>query len=100
MSHPTRPIHTIPFSQAALTDRLCYSSLLGKTCPSCGHPKGARKSLCSSCYFALPTEQRDRLYDRIGEGYELALFNAMTHLRCLAIYLPASPPSDHRSFFT
>ena len=43
-------------------------------CPveGCGAAKARGQSFCSRCYFSLPKEMRDALYQRFGSGYEEA----------------------------
>lgn len=38
----------------------------------CGKPKKQRRSFCTPCYFSLPKEMRDELYNPFGGGYETA----------------------------
>ncbi len=57
------------------------SSLRSETCPGCNGTKRARKSLCRSCWSQLPQGMRADLYQGIGQGYELALTNAVKLLR-------------------
>lgn len=45
--------------------------LKGKDC-KCGAMKKEMQTFCKRCYFSLPPKMRDRLYDRIDEGYEAA----------------------------
>lgn len=61
-------------------------SLLSCTCPACGFPKTGRKTLCKSCYFALPQPMRNALYQGVRDGYEEAVFAALERLG-----MPAPP---------
>jgi hypothetical protein len=63
-------------------------SLRSTLCPACGGKKKARQTLCFSDYRALPKELRDRLFDRLGSGYEQAVANA---LEFLEVETPALP---------
>jgi hypothetical protein len=45
--------------------------LRGEVC-RCGERKTPMQTFCKGCYFALPRLLRQRLYDRVGEGYEEA----------------------------
>lgn len=53
--------------------------LAGDKC-RCGKAKKPQRTFCRQCYFILPQAMRTRLYDRVGEGYELAYRNAVEHL--------------------
>lgn len=50
--------------------------LLGMMC-QCGSRKGAGKSFCYRCYKRLPSSLQKRLYQLIGDGYELAYAEAL-----------------------
>lgn len=71
-------------------------SLRGLCCPGCGKQKAARMTFCSVCYRALPHEQRVRLYDSFGHGYEAAFETAIRTLGVrpdeLAARLPSAVP--------
>lgn len=54
--------------------------LKGLVC-RCGAPKNAAHTFCGKCYFALPLNRRQALYQRIGEGYEEAYAAALAVLR-------------------
>lgn len=49
---------------------------IGEKC-RCGRKKQKRQTLCRGCYYVLPAENRKRLYDRFGEGYESAYKSAV-----------------------
>ena len=46
----------------------------------CGKNKATMKSLCRTCYFALPEHMRRALYKRIFEGYEEAYQASIEYL--------------------
>lgn len=45
--------------------------LCGTKC-RCGKSKARGKSFCYSCWQKLPPNQRGRLYNPVGQGYEAA----------------------------
>lgn len=47
----------------------------------CGRVKRERQSFCGTCYRALPKDLQNRLYRRIGQGYEEAHAEARAILR-------------------
>lgn len=53
--------------------------LQSKDC-RCGAMKKEMQTFCKRCYFSLPPKMRDRLYDRLGEGYEQAYAAAVKFL--------------------
>lgn len=55
--------------------------LLSTKCPGCDGRKAERKSVCRDCWNQLPIAMRAALYQGIGQGYELALANAVKRLR-------------------
>lgn len=55
-------------------------SLRGAECPACGKLKRGGHTLCRHCYQALPAKLRQRLYQRLGDGYEQAFDAALRHL--------------------
>lgn len=55
--------------------------LLSTRCPGCDGRKAQRKSVCRQCWNQLPNAMRADLYQGIGQGYELALANAVKRLR-------------------
>jgi hypothetical protein len=54
--------------------------LRGTEC-RCGRPKGANKTFCQACYYALPEYMRRALYRRVGSGYEEAYSAAVAFLK-------------------
>lgn len=52
--------------------RLEILASLGSGICACGAKKRPKKSHCRRCYFALPPQMRQALYQRFGEGYEEA----------------------------
>lgn len=64
-------------------------SLRSETCPTCGGPKGAMRTLCLACFRKLPHTIKNRLYSRFGEGYETAFQDAMRFLKVTEIKPPA-----------
>lgn len=54
--------------------------LVGAVC-RCGAPKNGAHTFCGKCYFALPLNRRQALYQSIGEGYEEAYAAALAVLR-------------------
>lgn len=45
-------------------------------CSVCGNQKAKGMSFCRKCYFSLPPEMRQALYERFGSGYEEAYHEA------------------------
>lgn len=64
-----------------LTRELVVTSLYSRTCPACGERKGAEKSLCWGCWCKLPRAFQGPLYQRVGQGYEPALHEALLYLK-------------------
>jgi len=64
------------------------ASLAGTVCPACACRKKPRMSVCGDCWRLLPTRVAERLYLRVGHGYELAFRDAMYALIVKEIYLP------------
>ena len=56
-------------------------SLRSEICPGCDGSKRTRKALCRSCWSQLPQGMRADLYQGIGQGYELALSEAIKLIR-------------------
>lgn len=54
---------------AELTDRQILDALVSTEC-QCGAKKKTRMSHCSKCYYKLPPEARQALYQKFGCGYE------------------------------
>lgn len=53
---------------------------LGRGQCRCAKPKHNRQTFCKACYYALPPEMRQALYNRVGEGYEAAYVAAVNVL--------------------
>lgn len=71
-----------------LTRDRVVTSLYSRVCPACNDRKGEEKSLCYSCFCALPKPLKDSLYDRVGCGYEEALLASLKHLNAERFYMP------------
>lgn len=56
-------------------------SLASMVCPACANPKRPRTSFCPKCYFRLPPDQRNALYQKVGAGYEQAFLDAIAFLK-------------------
>lgn len=55
--------------------------LLGtNTCSACAGWKQSQRSHCRRCYYALPVEMRQALYNRFGFGYEEAFETSLRYL--------------------
>ena len=46
----------------------------------CNKRKQKRQSFCNACYYRLPLEMKQALYQRAGDGYEQAYDAAVKHL--------------------
>ena len=66
---------------AMFTSTELITSLQSNICPACSKAKKPRHALCFQCWRLLPHEQRDALYDRVGQGYEAAFDQAMRTLK-------------------
>jgi hypothetical protein len=55
--------------------------ILGSTTCFCGKSKPAKQVFCGKCYRSLPKELQTRLYLKIGNGFEEAVFDAQEILR-------------------
>ena len=64
---------------AELANRL-VKELVGTKC-TCGAQKRSKQTFCRNCYYSLPRDTRNSLYNRIGEGYEEAYLNAVEILK-------------------
>lgn len=65
---------------ASRPDRLfLLEELRGPKC-RCGAEKKPKLTFCRTCYFLLPISMRQALYNRFGEGYELAYLRAVEFL--------------------
>lgn len=73
--------------------RQLVASLYGDVCPACGGPKRQRQTMCFACYKALPPALKTRLYDRVGNGYELAVVESLEFLDVATAHLPEPPAS-------
>ncbi|MEQ1762560.1 MAG: hypothetical protein ABL984_05360 [Pyrinomonadaceae bacterium] len=49
-------------------------------CTPCGSRKIRKRSHCSRCYYSLPPEQRQALYNLVGDGYEEAFIASLKTL--------------------
>ena len=56
-----------------------YRELKSSEC-FCGKSKKPRHSFCVGCYRELPRDKQKNLYQKIGEGYELAYEEAVKWL--------------------
>ena len=56
-----------------------FSELMSNQC-ACGKTKKPRKSFCYGCFKSLPIDMQNRLYRRLGEGYEAAYDEAVKYL--------------------
>lgn len=52
-------------------------SFISLTCPVCKNEKPKNSAFCKNCYFMLPREMQRALWKRMGQGYELAVDNAL-----------------------
>jgi hypothetical protein len=71
-----------------LPTQILVDSLYSKVCPACGDRKGAEKSLCYSCYGALPPNFKRALYNRVGHGYAEAMLEALNFLEAEKVHMP------------
>lgn len=60
----------MPLSESP--DQRTYREFESEQCPVCNGKKRKRTGFCSRCYFSLPKDLRDALWQRFGNGYELA----------------------------
>lgn len=85
----------------APTKRQLIESLRSPVCPACANTKKVRQSFCGGCYGALPRRVQRDLYQLIGNGYEDAFAEALTHLGITAPVWPEDDEvvdiSDHAS---
>ncbi len=63
-----------------MTTSEAINLLASKVC-DCGRPKRRRTAFCPRCYAALPQELKERLWDRIGKGFEAAYEAARAFLK-------------------
>lgn len=66
---------------------MALESLRSTLCPACGLGKAPRRSLCIPCFVALPARIKERLYLKLGKGYEPALRDALNELHCSGIHM-------------
>jgi hypothetical protein len=66
-------------------------SLNSAECPACHQRKKPRMTLCGGCYRALPKGTQARLYQRIGEGYEAAVAEALKFLQTAGVRRADAP---------
>lgn len=71
-----------------VTKPMALDSLRSVLCPACGQGKPSGMSLCRKCFEALPTRMKERLYLRMGKGYEAAIRDALNELHCSGMHLP------------
>lgn len=57
-------------------------SLRSTLCPSCGDVKRHAQTFCTKCYRSLPIDLRRALYRRLGNGYDIAVYDALMALDC------------------
>ena len=67
------------FGTVDLSFETLVSELAGEIC-RCGGKKQPKKTFCAKCYYRLPKELRGRLYQRMGDGYEVAYGQAVKYL--------------------
>ena len=83
-------IPTANFRESVVIDGMtCCRSLASNICPACAGLKRNRQSLCIFCFNSLTSQQRGLLHRTVGDGYELALFNALRCLGAKQIHLPS-----------
>lgn len=63
-----------------LTDQRLVTSLRSTFCPACCGVKIPRQTFCRTCYYALPGSMRKNLYNHLGQGYDIAVNDAMIQL--------------------
>lgn len=63
------------------TDKKFYTAMLKSEECLCGREKRANNTFCYKCYKALPGDMQGALYQRIGDGYEEAVDEAVGHLQ-------------------
>jgi tRNA(Ile2) C34 agmatinyltransferase TiaS len=71
--------------------RRLVNSLRSDTCPACGGYKRGAISVCPKCWRGLPKAKQQRMYDRIGEGYQEAMIAALRHLGVTRFVDPKTP---------
>ncbi len=68
--------------------RALVASLRSDFCPICQGHKQPSQTMCRRDYHRLPAATKRALYDRVGEGYEEAVAQAMAVLKTTAFHLP------------
>jgi hypothetical protein len=63
-----------------LNARALVASLQSTTCLACGKRKNRAQTFCYSDYRTLPAAMKTALYNRVGEGYEPAVKEALAFL--------------------
>jgi len=74
-----------------MTRREMLTSLRSEVWPVCGGAKRVARPLCLPCYRRLDEGTREALYQRIGEGYEASLEQALRQLGAHRPHLPEVP---------
>jgi hypothetical protein len=74
-----------------ISPKMAVESLRCTTCPACGEAKPKMKSLCMPCFRHLPTRLKERLYLKMGKGYEPAIRDALNELHATGIFMPGAP---------
>lgn len=72
----------------SLTDRHLIDSLRGGRCPACAGPKLRSHTLCIGDYKRLPPHMKRALYNRLGDGYREAVWEAFAFLKQEKFFLP------------
>jgi len=63
-----------------MTRKEAIHGLLNHRC-ACGGSKSRSRAFCGACYTALPAQLRNRLWSRIGRGFEEAYEEATNWLK-------------------
>lgn len=82
----------------SVTPRHLVASLASDLCPACGGNKSPSQTFCYRDYRRLPKVMQQALYNRLGNGYEQAVREAMRHLDEAAFCIfqhPAPNPQHH-----
>ncbi len=58
-----------------------WREFVGEICGGCHKRKVRGQSFCKDCYFRLPRELRQKLWQRFGGGYEEAHTESLEWLR-------------------
>jgi hypothetical protein len=51
--------------------------LFSGSCDICGHAKAAKTAFCRKCYYSLPADKRQALWQPVGHGFEEAYDDAL-----------------------